>query len=136
MENASKALIIAGEILIALMVIALMVYIFSAFGNFSANMHKSMVESQISEFNNNFFIYENRTNITATEIVSIINFAKQANDSRELSRNEIESDYYIRVYIDNIDVFNNEKFHQGYFVKNLLSRKKQLVPNVIETLEK
>ncbi len=34
------------------------------------------------------------------------------------------------------DVFNNENFHQGYFVKNLLSRKKQLVPNVIETLEK
>ncbi len=34
------------------------------------------------------------------------------------------------------DVFNNENFHQGYFVKNLLSRKKQLVPSVLETLEK
>lgn len=34
------------------------------------------------------------------------------------------------------DVFNNLEFHQGYFVKNLLSRKKQLVPNVLETLEK
>ena len=34
------------------------------------------------------------------------------------------------------DVYNTEEFYQGYFVKNLLSRKKQLVPNVIEVLEK
>lgn len=34
------------------------------------------------------------------------------------------------------NVFDNEDFYQGYFVKNLLSRKKQLVPNVLEELEK
>ncbi len=34
------------------------------------------------------------------------------------------------------DIFNNEDFYQGYFIQDLLSRKKQLVPNVIETLEK
>lgn len=34
------------------------------------------------------------------------------------------------------DVFDNEAFCQGYFVQDLLSRKKQLVPNVMEVLEK
>lgn len=34
------------------------------------------------------------------------------------------------------DVFDNEVFYQGYFVQDLLSRKKQLVPNVMEVLEK
>ena len=110
MENASKALIIAGEVLIGIMVLTLMVYIFGAFGNFSSNMHKSMVESQITQFNENFFTYEGRTNITATEIVTIINFAKQSNDSRELSRNEKTSEYYIRVFVDDTDVFNNKNY--------------------------
>lgn len=34
------------------------------------------------------------------------------------------------------DVFDNDEFYQGYFVQDLLSRKKQLVPNVMEVLEK
>lgn len=34
------------------------------------------------------------------------------------------------------NVFDNEEFYQGYFVKELLSRKKQLVPKVLEELEK
>lgn len=34
------------------------------------------------------------------------------------------------------DVFNNEDFSQGTFINDLLSRKKQLVPNVMEVLEK
>lgn len=34
------------------------------------------------------------------------------------------------------EVFDNEEFQQGSFVSDLLSRKKQLVPNVMEALEK
>ena len=34
------------------------------------------------------------------------------------------------------DIFNNEEFHEGYYVQDLLSRKKQLVPNVMDVLEK
>lgn len=34
------------------------------------------------------------------------------------------------------DVFDNAEFHQGFFVQDLLSRKKQLVPGVMEVLEK
>ena len=39
MENASKALIIAGEILIGVLILSLASYIVIQFGNFSRNMN-------------------------------------------------------------------------------------------------
>lgn len=111
MENASKALIIAGEILIAVLVLTLMVSVFVAFGNFSANMHKRLSNEQIIQFNENFYQYDGRINITAQEIVTIINFAKQSNDARELDYdNRKNSPYYTTVLIDNIDFFGNSKY--------------------------
>ncbi len=109
MENTSNALIIAGEILIAVLVLSLLAYIFIQFGSFSSDMHESMTESQITQFNNNFTICANRTNITAQEIATVINYAKQANNDRELSWND-SSEYYVTVYIDNVNVFNDIKY--------------------------
>ena len=91
MENASKALIIAGEVLIAVLVITFMVSLFVTFGNFSANIHEKLSNEQVIKFNNNFTIYEGRINITAQEIVTAINFAKQANDARELDYDTMTS---------------------------------------------
>ena len=34
------------------------------------------------------------------------------------------------------EIFENMNFEQGYYVQDLLSRKKQLVPKVMEVLEK
>lgn len=109
MENASNALIIAGEILIAVLVISLFAYIVVQFGNFSTQMHQEMLESQITSFNNNFTVYSYRTNITAQEVATAINFAKQANDDKELEWND-SSEYYITVYIDGQNVFNSSKY--------------------------
>ena len=39
MENSSKALIMAGEILIAILVLSLISYLTVMFGQFSAGMH-------------------------------------------------------------------------------------------------
>ena len=109
MENTSNALIIAGEILIAVLILSLFAYIVVQFGTFSSQMHKEMVDSQITSFNNNFTIYSYRTNITAQEIATVINFAKQSNDSKELNWND-SSDYYVEVYIDGQNVFNSSKY--------------------------
>lgn len=111
MENASKALIIAGEVLIAILVITFMVSLFVAFSNFSSNMHEKLSNEQVIRFNNNFNLYDGRTNITAQEIVTTINFAKQSNDARELEySNRTSSDYYTTVLIDGMDVFNSSTF--------------------------
>lgn len=105
MENASKALIIAGEMLIAILVIGLLVYINILFGKFSSNMNKQMSESQIYEFNNKFYVYSGRYNITVTEIASMINLAKQTNDANQLDRTNTNSPYYIDVKIDKKSFF-------------------------------
>ena len=109
MENASNALIIAGEILIAVLVISLFAYIVVQFGNFSTQMHEEMAESQVVTFNSNFTKYSYRANITAQEIATAINFAKQANDNKDLDWNDT-SEYYTTVYIDGKNVFNSSSY--------------------------
>ena len=109
MENTSNALIMAGEILIAVLILSLFAFIVIQFGSFSSQMHEDMVDSQLASFNNNFTVYSYRTNITAQEIATIINFAKQSNDNRDLDWND-SSEYYVTVYIDNENVFNSSKY--------------------------
>ena len=109
MENTSNALIIAGEILIAVLVLSLFAYIIIQFGSFSSQMHESMLQSQITNFNSNFTIYSYRTNITAHEIATVINFAKQSNNNKDLEWND-SSPYYTTVYIDNVNVWNSSKY--------------------------
>lgn len=109
MENTSNALIMAGEILIAVLILSLFAFIVIQFGSFSSQMHEDMVDSQLASFNNNFTVYSYRTNITAQEIATIINFAKQSNDNRDLEWND-SSEYYVTVYIDNENVFYSNKY--------------------------
>ena len=60
MENASKALIMAGEILIALIVLGLGIGIIVTMGKFSANMNDRIAADTVAEFNSNFTKFEGR----------------------------------------------------------------------------
>ena len=62
MDNASNALIMAGEMLIAVLVISLMVYVNVMFGSFSASVNERIALSRDREFNSRFTNYTNRTN--------------------------------------------------------------------------
>lgn len=111
MENASRALIIAGEVIIALLVISLMVAIFFAFGNFSSNMHKKLSNEQIIKFNDNFTQFEGRINITAQDIVTTVNYVKQLNDVMEIEyATRSSSAYNIEVCVDGTDLFADEDY--------------------------
>lgn len=77
MENASKALLIAGEILIAIVILSIGVYLYTTFNNVSEEYNKEIKFKQILEFNQNFTKYQNRENITIQEIITIANFAKE-----------------------------------------------------------
>ena len=76
MENASKALIMAGGVLIGILIISLAVYLFADFGTTSAEINKENAERQLEQFNTQFSTYLNRTNITGYELVSVVNLAK------------------------------------------------------------
>ena len=84
MENVSKALIIAGEVLIAVLVLSLAMVVIVKFGKFSANTNKRLSENELNDFNNKFYAFNGRINITADEIASLINFAKENNDLHEV----------------------------------------------------
>ena len=63
MENASKALIIAGGMLIAIMVASLFVYLFTTYGNYAENMYDRINQRQITEANNEYTKYEGASDI-------------------------------------------------------------------------
>ena len=102
MENASKALIMAGTILISLMIISLGVYIVNMFGEYAKGEEEERLSHQIDEFNAQFLKYEGRTDITAQDIVTVANLAKASNDSYEFTianPTANENTYYIEVNI-------------------------------------
>lgn len=103
MENASKALIIAAEVLLGVMILSLAVYLFSIFGNYSSETQQRIEETQISQFNNQFLKYYGKINnqtikCTAHDVISLSNLAKQNNEQYELNlSNYNENSYYIQV---------------------------------------
>ena len=83
MENASKALIMAGGILIAILVLSIGVYLFVSYRDIGVSYEEnfSMIETQ--KFNVNFTKFKDRTDITIQEIVTLVNFAKQYKEKTE-----------------------------------------------------
>lgn len=76
MENASKALIIAGAILLAILLISLGIMIFSQAQDTVNN--SGMSQAEISAFNSQFIKYE-REKVKGSEIKSLINEAISSN---------------------------------------------------------
>jgi len=109
MENASKALIIAGEVLIAILVLSLVGVLIVRFGKFSSETNSKLAENELNSFNNKFYGVSGRINITADEIASLLNFAKQNNDSYDIDLiNSQNAEYYVDVRI-------SDNFYRGSF---------------------
>lgn len=76
MENASQALIIAGTILIALIILSIGVYLVSNYMKVGQSYEQTKETTEITKFNVNFTKFERREDITAQEIITLKNFAK------------------------------------------------------------
>ena len=72
MENASKALLMAGGILIALLIIGSLVLLFSNLQDYQNKTDVSTKQSQVAKFNNQFEPY-NKKDLTLMELKSIYN---------------------------------------------------------------
>lgn len=93
MENASKALLMAGGVLIGILILSLAAYLFVDFGSTSAEIHRQNEEKQITEFNSKFTSYEgyytidehhNKTwHITIYDIITLAGYAKENNTYNE-----------------------------------------------------
>lgn len=79
MENASKAIIIAGGILIALIIISLLVLLFSQIGNVYSEQDKAISEKQLAEYNRKFAVYDNNKGLYGSELLSLANLTTDYN---------------------------------------------------------
>lgn len=82
MENASKALLMAGGILIAILVIGLVAYMINSSGNLLRATEDTELAEQTLAFNKEYEAY-NKKLMRGTDIVSIINKVNSNNEKHE-----------------------------------------------------
>ncbi len=95
MENASKALLMAGAVLIGVIILSLAVYMFSTFGGYSSSIYSKIEEAQINQFNSKFLQYTGTRGkddgttepilCTIHDIMTIANLAQKNNIEHELN---------------------------------------------------
>lgn len=127
MENGSKALIMAAEVLLGVMIISLGVYVFNLFGEYSKDMNEKLTDSQIAEFNYQYLkYYGERTDddgnkepikCTIHDIVSIANLAQKNNLFYQVEDEGIYSQN--STYIQ-IDIGNNKKNVEKYTAQQII----------------
>ena len=87
MENASKALIMAGGVLIALLIIGSLLLMFNNLSSYLDTNIKETRTAQIIEFNNQFETY-NRTDVRGSDLYSLLNKAADYNERKSIIGNE------------------------------------------------
>lgn len=120
MENASKALLMAGGVLIGILIISLAVYLFADFGSKSASINAQNSQKQLSAFNSKFTSYQGfkdadgNWQITIYDIITVKGYALENNEKYE------NPDEQITVIIDNKSVLNESdtKLITQYVNKN------------------
>ena len=80
MENASKALIIAGAILISILLISLGILIYNQATNITNG--QQMTEVEVSSYNSKFTQYEGEK-VTGTQVRALINQVNTSNSSED-----------------------------------------------------
>lgn len=98
MENASKALLIAAGVLIAILLLTLFSYLFGRMAESSSKFYSIMEEHEIAEFNQQFLNYKGRgvdvvghdtsgnpiyNDMTVQDVVTIVNLAKDNNKNKK-----------------------------------------------------
>lgn len=85
MENASKALIIAATVLLAVMIMTAMVYVFGAGAEVNKKYDEKQSQAQLQLFNQQFENY-NVENNTIIDLITVANLAYSTNESNEYDR--------------------------------------------------
>ena len=104
MENTSRALLIAGGVLIAIIILSMGVYLYILFSG-QAKTYQSTVETvEMQKFNSAFEVYIGRTNITAQEVITAYN---KAQEYRQMG-------LYVTVNVQGITIISPESFLSNF----------------------
>ena len=72
MENASKALLIAGGVLAGILLLTLFSYILLQMKGFASKHYAEMSEHETAEFNQQFLKYEGRDDLSIQDVITKI----------------------------------------------------------------
>lgn len=97
MENASKALLIAGGILLAILILGLLALLLSSISSNQLAEEKKTEAKQLQEFNQQWEAY-NKKALFGSEIITVVNKAIQNNESAETM--DEKNKFYVNVTID------------------------------------
>lgn len=109
MENASKALIMAGGMLIALLIIGALVLVFNQIGDYEKVQTSSKKSSQIADFNKELSKYSG-DNVKGYDMITLINKAIDFNskDGSTGEANSVDYDKKITIELTNMKAFTNK----------------------------
>ena len=96
MENASRALVIAGGVLIAILVISLLVTGWNNLTHYSRVQEEIESAEQIAEFNREFESY-NKTIVRGYELISLENLVEDTNTRYSTSNGYKKIEFYIKL---------------------------------------
>lgn len=120
MENASKALMIAGGVLIALLTIGALVIMFNQIGDYGKSQNTNKKDTKIAEFNMDFERYLDDKGITGADVISLLNKVSDYNQKSHNVVNNSEDveksiDYSIEMtlVIDGLNNFNDKYAYSG-----------------------
>ena len=102
MENAAKALIIAGGILLAIMTLSLLVYMVGTTSRMAQSQDEKKQLEQLVAFNNEYEAYNKRV-MYGTEVISVVNKAIVHNE--QMAESKIDNPYYINIHIKTTQEF-------------------------------
>ena len=105
MENATKALLIAGGVLIAIIMVSIAVHLHSMYSSQAEEYNETITAVELEKFNSKFFVYLGRNDIKVQEIVSVVNLAK-------------EYDYQIKIYVSGTILNFDASYTQEDFIKD------------------
>lgn len=120
MENASKALIIIAGVLVGALILTLGVSLFTILGGYAKDTQEEIEKSRVQQFNEEFFKYDGRTDLTIQDVITARNKALEINQSYEnynrLSTHQQanENNYYIDV------IFKRESTTQTIFKSDMV----------------
>lgn len=105
MENASRALLIAGGILIGILTISIFYYMFNNIQSFVSATSDNSEEEELLEFNKGFEVY-NKKIMYGTDVISVINKAMDNNKINGVT-NDKTSPYYVDIVVTGVFSISN-----------------------------
>lgn len=120
MENASKALIMAGGVLVGLLVISIGVALYMNFSNSSKSLTSNWDSAELTKYNSSFFVYVSREDISAQELMSLVSLSQQREGDIKIIINDIDATNWNTSEINtflSLNILTTEKDASGKTVK-------------------